>query len=351
MRSAPGVDPRTDDLSDDPLHSSAYLTFVEQHLAGRLQARVRTAHRGHERAVVVAHEYLDRIPLTFDLATYLRAVGVTCRDIAPRWLVLATPIRFRSTLLGSAAVLADALDALIAEARDDGLGGVVVPWVREGDELTGLLHERGFVSAFYDADWSLETAGHDTLDDLLGALPRGPRKRFVNDRNHFAASGCSIRPWAAHDQAAVVRMHRTFMADHGHDGAELADSAVAAFAELDDGRVRMAVDPRGAPLGFVMTLVGSRQSHVLRWGRTSTPDHARIYANLGYLDPLDEAVATGTERVWFGKSAHRFKSLRGMTPSGASVFALPLQGGGDLPSAMAAADAAYRARFDTLVAP
>ncbi|GAA4626043.1 hypothetical protein [Cellulomonas oligotrophica] len=327
----------------DPLRSPAYLDFAARHLAGRVRVHRCAAPND---GLAVAHEYPDRIPLTFDLAAHVRAVGVDASGLGARWLVLSTPLRFRPTLFGADG--AAALAGLIDRARADGLDGVVMPWVPNDDhQLSSILRDQGFIESFYDADWSVRTADHESLDSLLDAMPRGPRKRFVNDRNHFVAHGCTVRGWSADDAADVARMHREFMTDQGHPGPELADTAAAAFAGLPGGRVDIAVDAQGRRLAFVMSLFGD-DSHVLRWGRHRTSDDARVYANLGYLHPLELAVRTGAQRVWFGKSAHRFKLLRGMTPTTASVFALGLSGHGRMRTALAAAGEAYRARFEEL---
>ncbi|WP_185020216.1 MULTISPECIES: peptidogalycan biosysnthesis protein [unclassified Rathayibacter] len=250
--------------------------------------------------------------MTFDLS---RLLALSPAALGERWLVLGTPVRFRHTLYGSPAALAPLLERVVRECRSIGIDGVVVPWVDLDDEaMSALLTELGCRSVFSDADWRLDTGGHADLDGLLAALPRTARKQFASDRNHFARTRCTIRDWQPGDEAFAPRLHREFMVDHGHHGAEFTDDAFGSFSELPGARVRVAVDPEERPVGFAMAIHDDTTMHVLRWARPSRGVPDRLYATLGYLDPVEFAIGAGVERVWLGKSAHRFKRLRGLTP-------------------------------------
>ncbi|EHN73189.1 hypothetical protein SMCF_7395 [Streptomyces coelicoflavus ZG0656] len=335
-------------LSDDPLYTDEFLSFVDTQLAGRLQTRISAVPGG--RAAAVGHEYFDRIPLTFHLQAYLTAAGVDA-GTGGRWLVLGTPVRFRTGLLGEPQALARLLEDVLSGAKDEGFDGVSVPWVEyASEEVREVLANAGFHSSFYDADWYLDTAGFESAQELFASLPRVPRRNFRNDRKRFEAAGIEVRKYTSADDDDIIAMHREFMTDYGHRAPEFADSAFAEFAALDGGNLEVAVDPVGSVLGFVLVLSGTANVHVLRWGRRESGLDARIYANLGYHRPLEIATELGARRVWFGKNAHEFKRLRGLTPEPAAVYAKALDPAADtrLRQAMGEADDFYRARYRKL---
>ena len=346
-------DDRLQSLSGDPLYSAGFLSFADTQLAGRVETHIYARSEDEWSAAVLGHEYLDRIPLTFHLPSYLNAVDVDVDAdvVGGRWLVLGTPVRFRSGLLGDPGELARLVDDLVDGAREDGFDGVVVPWVENSSaDLCDMLADAGFQSAFYDADWYFDTGGYDSVEELIASLPRVPRRNFTNDRKRFEQAAIKVREFEVGDESDVIAMHAEFMAAYGHPVPEFADSAFAQFAGMGGGTIEVAVDERGLLLGFVMMLSGASSGHVLRWGRRQTAVDARIYANLGYHRPLENALRNGVERVWFGKNAHEFKRLRGLTPQPASVWAKALHPAAEsrLSIAMKEADAAYRARYERL---
>jgi hypothetical protein len=300
-----------DALADDPMRRSPTLAFLRDSLAG--DVHLRSWWSEDESAAVVGFEYSgERIPLSFDLP---RLLGVPGAATGERWLIVGTPVRLRHTLYGCATALAPLLERVGRECRTWGLDGVVVPWVDLDDGDRGsLLADLGFRAVFSDADWRLDTGGHADLDGLLAALPRTARKQFASDRNHFARTRCTIRDWQPGDEAFAPRLHREFMADHRHHGAEFTDDAFGSFSALPGARLRVAVDPEERPVGFAMAIHDDTTMHVLRWARPSRGVPDRLYATLGYLDPAESAIGAGVEHVWLGKSAHRFKRLRGLTP-------------------------------------
>ncbi|NQX14341.1 peptidogalycan biosysnthesis protein [Rathayibacter sp. VKM Ac-2857] len=300
-----------DALADDPMRRSTTLAFLRDSLAG--DVHLRSWWSEDESAAVVGFEYSgEPIPLSFDLS---RLLGVPRGATGERWLIVGTPVRLRHTLYGCATALAPLLERVGRECRAWGLDGVVVPWVDLDDgERGSLLADLGFRAVFSDADWRLDTGGSTDLDGLLAALPRTARKQFASDRNHFSRTHCTIRDWQPGDEAFAPRLHREFMTDHGHRGAEFTDDAFGSFSALPGARMRVAVDDEERPVGFAMAIHDDTTMHVLRWARPSRGVPDRLYSMLGYLDPVEFAIGAGVERVWLGKSAHRFKRLRGLTP-------------------------------------
>ncbi|MEV7456638.1 peptidogalycan biosysnthesis protein [Arthrobacter sp. KFRI-F3372] len=297
-------------LSTDPMTTPAMLDFLATELAGRVITHSWAEDTG--KAAVVGFQYLDRIPLTFNLPNLL---GIDRSSLGQRWIILGTPLRFRHTLYGGGAALEGVLAKVIGSCRNAGFDGIAVPWVDVDDEIVSpVLDKFDFLSVFYDADWYLDVSPENTIDGVLQRLSRTPRRQFVNDRNHFERTGSTIRDWEQADRAFAPHMHAAFMADHGHNGPELEETAFDAFADLQGASIRVAITQDGRPAGFVMSVSDESTMHVLRWGRPSGPEIGRLYANLGYLDPIAEAARTGVHRLWFGKSAHRFKQLRGFTP-------------------------------------
>ena len=310
-----------DAFAGDPLRRSTTLAFFRDSGSGDVVLRAWSADDGS--AAVIGFEYSgERAPLTFDLS---RLLALPAAALGGRWLVLGTPVRFRHTLYGPPAALAPLLKRVARECRAIGIDGVVVPWVDLDDEdVSALLAELGCRPVFYDADWRLDIGGHADLDNLLAALPRTARKQFASDRNHFSRTRCTIRDWQPGDEAFAPRLHREFMTDHGHRGAEFTDDAFGSFSALPGARLRVAVDGEERPVGFAMAIHDDTTMHVLRWARPSRGVPDRLYATLGYLDPAEFAIGAGVEHMWLGKSAHRFKRLRGLTPVPAALHFLAL---------------------------
>jgi hypothetical protein len=331
-----------DALSDDPLLDASSIQLLTDCLAGEVDT---TAWTHGKEAAVVGLEYRTTIPLAFDPS---RLLGVPATRLGPRWLVLGTPLRFRHTLYGAPARVAELLADIELEAAALGFDGLAVPWVPSGDPMLEVLAGLGYHSAFLDADWYLDMHDARSVDAVIDALPRTPRRQFRNDRNHFAATDTTMRPWLPADKTATTSMHLAFMRDHGHTRPELDDATPGRFARSPRGSARVAVDHTESPVGFVLTLQDQRATHVLRWGRPQGHVPDRLYANLGYLDPIAQAVAHGSPRVWFGKSAHRFKRLRGLTPVTASLHVRALNASlhRDLRRSADAADLAARRRFN-----
>ncbi|QHC58988.1 peptidogalycan biosysnthesis protein [Rathayibacter sp. VKM Ac-2760] len=333
-----------DALAGDPLRRSATLAFFRDSGSGDVVLRAWSADDGS--GAVVGFECTgERAPLTFDLS---RLLARSPAALGERWLVLGTPVRFRHTLYGAPAALGPLLERVVRDCRAIGIDGVVVPWVDLDDQDTvALLAGLGCHEVFSDADWRLDTGGYADLDGLLAALPRSARKQFASDRNHFARTHCTIRDWQPGDEAFAPRLHREFMSDHGHRGAEFTEAAFGSFSALPGARMRVAVDVDERPVGFAMAIHDDTTMHVLRWARPSQGVPDRLYPTLGYLDPAEFAIAAGVQRVWLGKSAHRFKRLRGLTPVPAAfhILALDPDRQAHLGSAAETADRLARERY------
>ncbi|MBF4622764.1 hypothetical protein [Clavibacter sp. VKM Ac-2872] len=335
-----------DSRASDPMRRWSTLEFLGDSLAGDVDTRTWCDDAGD--AAVVGFDFTGtRVPLTFDLAKLL---GASDDGIGRRWLVLGASVRFRHTLYGDGSKLAPLMERIHREARLLGYDGIVVPWVDVDDEdRQDLLGQLGYRAVFYDADWYVDCAGRGDLEELIASMPRTARKQFTNDRNRFALTGTRFRDWRAGDERFALGMHRDFMSDYGHERAEFRDEAFARFASLPGATIRVAEDESGRLVGYVMALRDDSTMHVLRWGRPSGDVPDRLYANLGYLDPLMQATRAGVDRVWLGKNAHRFKQLRGLIPVPATFnfLALDPERHAGLAPVAAAADAAARSRYES----
>lgn len=346
-------DKELDTLTADCLFGSQFLAFVEREHRGRADIRYFYQERdGRLEAFAPAYVYREAIPLTFRLGDF---VGGPAAPAGGRGhLVVGVPIRLRSRIFGAAGdSVGDLLQGIVEWARHAGLSAVVLPFVLGSDEtLRARLREAGFASAFYEGDFYLPIRG-TTMDEFLQSLPRGARRHFRNDMHHFERSGLGLAP--VDDVAAYADtfagLHKSLMDRYGRPAVEFTGASFTRFGEHVQDRHVLVTTAGAHVVGFSMSVFGASVMHVLRYGRddTSTGD-ARIYANLGYVEPVRWAVAQGLDRVHFGKAAHRAKTLRGCRHEEGIVYALCFDAGerAATEAAFERLDETNRARFAAL---
>ena len=347
-----------DALTGDCLFSSQFLSFVEAEHAGRADIRYFYQERdGRLAAFAPAYIYRQDIPLTFRLGDFVgTAASRPGVRAAGSHLVVGVPFRLRSRIFATGDdAIGDLVRGIVAWARDEGLGAVVFPFVLGSDAaLGGHLRDGNFASAFYEGDFYLPIAG-TTMEEFLQSIPRGPRKRFVNDMNHFEHSGVDLRPVTAVEPYAdtLAALHKALMDRYNRPAVEFTRESFLRFDQRIRDRHVLLGTAGGRVVGFSLSIHGNGVMHVLRYGRDDTAEgDPRIYANLGYVEPVRWAVAQGLDRVHFGKAAHRAKTLRGCRYEEGIVYALCLDRDdqAEVEVAFKQLDTANRERFAALCA-
>ncbi|MFJ7629785.1 hypothetical protein ACIQZN_25140 [Streptomyces sp. NPDC097595] len=338
----------------DCLFGKPFLSFVEEEHRDR--ARVLyfydRAADGSLSAFAPAYVYRQHIPLTFRIGDFTGDPAMT--DRMPSHLIVGVPIRLRSRVYAVGSV---ALRGFIEEITDwaaaHGLDAVVLPFVLGSDEpLRGALEPAGFASSFYEGDFYLPVAGND-IDEFLSSLPRGPRKRFRNDMNHFLRSGIELtRPEKVGDLAAVMAdQHRALMDKYQRPEVEFTEESFRRFDRLVTSAMWCGAESADGLAGYSMGFHGHGILNVLRYGNSGlSQDDARVYINVGYVEPVRIAIELGVERVHFGKSAHHFKVLRGCLYEEGLVYArfLNRETHDEVSRLFARLDPANRQRFAAL---
>ncbi|MEU1006897.1 hypothetical protein [Streptomyces sp. NPDC005890] len=338
----------------DCLFGKPFLAFVEEEHRGRARALY-----FHERdaggaltAFAPAYVYHRSIPLTFRIGEFTGDPALTAGMSSH--LIVGVPVRLRSRIHATGP---EALRAFVEEmtdwARVNGLDAVVLPFVLGSDEaLRAALEPAGFASAFYDGDFYLPVAGND-IDEFLSSLPRGPRKRLRNDMNHFLRSGIDLvrleKPGEL--SAVMAEQHRALMDKYGRPEVEFTEESFRRFDRLVTSATWCGAESPDGLAGYSMGFHGHGVLNVLRYGNGgATQDDARIYINVGYVEPVRVAIELGLQRVHFGKAAHHIKVLRGCLHEEGHVYAkfLDRDAHDDISRAFAHLDTVNRHRFAAL---
>ncbi|QEV20791.1 hypothetical protein [Streptomyces alboniger] len=347
-----------DEIAADCLFGKQYLSFVEEEHGSRARVLYFSTRdsSGKLTGFTTGHVYRESIPLTFHLDDF---AGAGTAGTFARWtshLVVGVPVRLRSRVFATRpSAIADFLEEIVEWAGQAGLEAVVLPFVLGSDKnLCESLTEAGFASAFYEGDFYLPVSGGDIDEFLTAGLPRGPRKRFRNDINHFELSGLEAVDIAelGPDAAVLADQHRALMERYGRPAVEFTRESFERFERQVRDRSFIGVRSGRDLIGYSMSMYGHGTLHVLRYGRDDdVSDDSRIYINVGYVEPLKRAIELGCERVHFGKSAHRVKTLRGCQYEDGLVYARFLDKGvhGELAETFSRLDPANRERFHALV--
>ncbi|MFD7626611.1 hypothetical protein ACFV7Q_11360 [Streptomyces sp. NPDC059851] len=342
-----------DDLGDC-LFGKPFLAFVEEEHRGRARALY-----FHERdsdgrliAFAPAYVYHRHVPLTFRIGEFTGDPALVER--APAHLIVGVPVRLRSRIHATGP---EALRTFVGEitewAAANAFDAVVLPFALGSDgALAEALERAGFARAFYEGDFYLPVAGAD-IDEFLSSLPRGPRKRLRNDMNHFLRSGIElVRPENADELAAVMAdQHRALMDKYRRPEVEFTEESFRRFDRLVPSATWCGARTQDALAGYSMGFHGHGVLNVLRYGNSgANQDDARVYVNVGYVEPVRIAIELGLERVHFGKSAHHVKVLRGCLHEEGFVYAKFLQQDAqdDITRTFARLDAQNRHRFAAL---
>ncbi|MFG2263766.1 hypothetical protein [Streptomyces sp. NPDC048720] len=342
------------DRLGDCLFGKPFLAFVEEEHRGRARALY-----FHERdsdgtltAFAPAYVYHRHIPLTFRLGEFTGEPALTERTSAH--LTVGVPIRLRSRVhAGGPEALRVFIEEITQWAGANGLDAVVLPFVLGSDDgLREALEPAGFASAFYDGDFYLPVAGDD-IDAFLSSLPRGPRKRFRNDMNHFLRSGIDlVRLEEPGELAAVMAdQHRALMDKYRRPEVEFTEESFRRFGRLVPSATWCGAESPDGLAGYSMGFHGHGVLNVLRYGNSgASQDDARVYINVGYVEPVRVAIELGLQRVHFGKAAHHIKVLRGCLHEEGHVYAkfLHRDTHDAVTRAFARLDPANRARFASL---
>lgn len=347
-----------DALTGDCLFGSQLLSFVELEHRERAEILYFYEERdGRLEAFAPGYVYRDDVPLTFRLGDFVGDAASRDGVRAMRsHLVVGVPIRLRSRIFATDDEgIRNLTRDIVGWARDEGLSAVVLPFVLGSDaSLRAHLQDEGFASAFYEGDFYLPISGA-TMDEFLQSIPRGPRKRFVNDMNHFTQSGLGMQPVTAVASYAdtLADLHKSLMDRYSRPAVEFTRESFVRFERQIRDRHVLVTTAGDRVVGFSISIAGSGVMHVLRYGRDDTAEgDARIYANLGYVEPVRWAVAQGLDRVHFGKAAHRAKTLRGCLYEEGIVYALCLDSDdqAEVEVAFKQLDTANRERFAALCA-
>ncbi|MFE9848545.1 hypothetical protein ACFYPN_06990 [Streptomyces sp. NPDC005576] len=309
----------------DCLFGKPFLSFVEEEHRGRARALYfhDRAADGTLTAFAPAYVYRQHVPVTFRFGDFTGDPAMTAR--MPSHLIVGVPIRLRSRVYAAGP---EALRGFVEEitewAAANALDAVVLPFVLGSDgPLREALEPAGFASAFYEGDFYLPVAGNN-IDEFLSSLPRGPRKRFRNDMNHFLRSGIELtRPEKAGDLAVVMaEQHRALMDKYRRPEVEFTEESFRRFDRLVTSATWCGAESPDGLAGYSMGFHGHGVLNVLRYGNSgSVQDDARVYINVGYVEPVRVAIELGLERVHFGKAAHHIKVLRGCLHEEGLVYA------------------------------
>ncbi|MDQ3402093.1 MAG: hypothetical protein M3548_01685 [Actinomycetota bacterium] len=218
--------------------------------------------------------------------------------------------------------VARAADRLLAlaqrQARTDGWGAVVLPFVREDDEpLREGLARAGFRSATITGVSDIPVSGASTVDEFVRALPSRRRYRYRKDFQALDATDHRRGELSLErDMDVIVEMEAGTMSGHGGsvDPAQLR-AARRFLVENAPDLVRVpAVSDASGPFACGVHLVGRRSYLVLTFGadyRVRTEDSGGAYHWVTCHAPVEHCCATGLERVRLGFESFEAKAQRG----------------------------------------
>jgi len=184
-------------------------------------------------------------------------------------------------------------------------------------ETTLLLTERGyhlsrdFPVCYLDIEW-------DSFEGYLGHLrsfSRKMRRNVKEERNRFKRAGLVIKeiddlsPYGTRLHALVNEVYLK----HRNANVPFTTSFLATLKHyLGENAVFYGAFLEGDLIGFVLLLKKGGAGYLpwmgIDWNKTG---NEATYFNLVYYRPIEDAIAQGLKRLYFGKALYRTKVRRG----------------------------------------
>ncbi|GAB1510030.1 GNAT family N-acetyltransferase [Actinophytocola sp. KF-1] len=263
------------------------------------------------------------------------------------------PSGYLPGVVGDPAAFPAMLDELAAAARDWDCPVTAVPHVPDGDLLTGLLTDRGYLgfAALAQAELALDPAWRD-FDAYLAALPKRRRNTVRRERREFAGAGMVVREDRLGERKAeMARLHTEQLRRHGH---EIPDEVMHGLLDRIERHLapwcRVLVAERdGALEAFALCYAHSGELHVKMAGLSADAQRHFGYFAVCYYEVIAYALRARLRTVVFGPLTYQAKVARGCGLAPRSTYVrVPAGLTGEVTELAALLDRHHRATFARL---
>ena len=306
------------EVFDDCIYSKGFYEFVEAENNDKL---IPYYFLGYEKGNVSAFApcFIQKKAVTFDPCSYLsgklrnmlKALGLKTEQ----FFVVYTPYRLRSDIktIGGASkgfLFKKILD-FASKLKCD---GIVFPFVGETNkELDSLLLKNGFVKAFYDANFYLNT-DFPSYESFLKSLKKWKRKELKRDARILTQRNIQIKEVGDIKKysKSFEDLHRMLLAKYKNENLEFTQvSFENLYKYVKNAASFIAVD-RDEVLGFSLGIYDKSTFHSLRCGQNyEKTGSTNIYFTLVYSESVKKAIQLGCKKADYGVSMHKAKLLRG----------------------------------------